>query len=421
MPILVLGLSHQQAPIELRERLAFREDDLPQALRTFREYVSEAAILSTCNRTELYALVGHREHGLQHVRLFLTDWHHLKTDDLNVPFYEHWQEQAVRHLFRVASGLDSMILGEPQILGQVKLAYDSALEAGSAGTVLSGLLRRAVEVGKRARTQTSISRGATSVSFAAVELARRELGSLNGTRLLVVGAGEMGKLAALAMQDQGASDVRVISRSPDKAQRLAAAVQGSTAGLEALPDEVARADIVVSCTSSPSQVIGVDLVERALRARADRPLFLIDIAVPRDVDPRVAELPGIHLYNIDDLEAVCAAGLLSRQAEVGKVEAIIDAEVPRFMRWWDSLDVVPTITALVERAEAIRSAELAKTLARLNRLSDQEREAINSMTAAIVHKMLHQPISRLKVRVDGRDGRHYVPAVRELFQLGEQS
>ncbi|MBI4491841.1 MAG: glutamyl-tRNA reductase [Chloroflexi bacterium] len=417
MPILVLGLSHKETPVVLRERLAFRADDLPAALRALRDYVSEGAILSTCNRTEVYALVGHRDTGLRAVRRFLADWHHLQPSDLALPLYERWQEEAVRHLFRVASGLDSMILGEPQILGQVKRAREAALACESLGAVLERLVRQAVEVGKRARTQTGISRNAVSVPSAAVELARRSLGSLQQARMLVVGAGEMGKLAALALADQGAGEVIVTSRSPANARRLADAVRGAPVAFAALPDELARADVVLSCTSAPVYVIGLEMVQRAMGSRRGRPLALIDIAVPRDVDPRAREMDGVYLYNVDDLEAVCAANLELRRAEAAQVEAIIEREVPRFMQWWDTLDVVPTIAALVDRAEAIRQAELARALPRLGELSERQRSTINALTAAIVQKMLHQPIARLKDHGEGEDGRLFVPAVRELFQL----
>ncbi len=415
--IIVLGVSHRQAPVELRERLLFRKAELPAALANLLQRVPEAVVLSTCNRTEVYAAVDDLEAGREALRRFLAEWHGVPEEDFVHLLYHHVQDEAVRHLMRVAAGMDSMVVGEPQVLGQVRDAFQMALQHRAAGPVLSRLFRQAVEVGKRARSATGISRHATSVSTAAIELARKALGSLCHRTVLVIGAGEMGQQAARSMVAHGAARVLVVGRTRSRVEHVASAVGGRALGFSDLPGALQQADVAISSTDSDGYVIQPEMVAMAMQARSGRPMILIDIAVPRDVHPDVASMPGVRLYNIDDLQEVCRANLQARKRESVKVEEMVTQEVQRFMAWWESLEVVPVISALVDRAEAIRQAELARALSKMGDITQQDRETINLMTRAIVSKMLHYPIVRLKESGAQGDGRQYAAALRELFDL----
>jgi glutamyl-tRNA reductase len=417
VPILAVGLSYQQAPIELRERLALSGAKLLSALERLGSYVPEGVILSTCNRTEIYAAVGHRSSGLRTVTRFLAEIGEVDEADLAVHLVGHWQELAVRHLFRVAAGLDSMILGEGQILAQVREAYDAAGQVRPLGPLLSRLFDRALLVGKRARTETAIARSAVSVSQAAVELATEKLGRLAGSTVAVVGTGKMGALTARALRHRGAERVLLLNRTLERARRLVDELGAEAWPLDRLTEALRLADVVISSTGSPDHIITRELLHPLVNARPRRPLVVVDIAVPRDVEPAAAELPGVHLFNVDHLQDACAANLEQRQREAIQVELIVEQELKKFVRWWQARDVAPTISALVQKAESIRQEELNRGLARLGPLSEREAIAVNAMTLAIVNKMLHAPITRLKDRAAGLDGKHYLHAVRELFDL----
>lgn len=423
LPSLVcVGISHLTAPVEVREKLAFGADELPFALAAASRRFSGAVILSTCNRTELYASVSE---GQAQPRALIEFINGLKETEVDATlFYCLTHADAVRHLFRVAAGIESMVLGEYQILGQVRDAMSAATRAGTLDGVLSRAFHSAVSVGRRARVETAISRQAVSVSSAAVALARRSLGDLAGKTVLVISAGETGKLAAKSLAHHARSRIIVANRHPERALEL---VEELGADAEAVPltdlrRALAEADIVISGTSAEGFVVGAADVREVMARRPERGLLFIDIAVPRDVDPAVAEIDGVHLYDIDDLEAVAASGLEGRQAEVGRVERIVEEEVEDFLRWWGSLDVVPVIAALRERAEAIRRQELEKTLKRMPHLDDEARRRIEAMTNAIVKKMLDRPIARLK---DGADKALYMDALQDLFDVhpkrGERS
>lgn len=426
MHILCFGLNHHTTPVELRERLTFDPIALKAALARWGcgddahpAGSAEGVILSTCNRLEVYA-VAHTAEAADGLRAFLAEARRLPPD-LPLPFYTYVDEEAVRHLFRVAAGLDSMILGEPQILGQVLEAYEAARGQGAAGPVLSALFRRAVHAGKRARAETAISHNAATVSSVAVALAGQVFGSLSDCSVLVLGAGEMAELAARALIARGAPPPTVINRSFERARELAATWGGAALSFEWLGEALARADIVIAATAAPHVIVDVSRVEAALAARGERPLFLIDIAVPRNIDAAVGQLPGVHLYNIDDLEALVEDHLNGRRREIPRVEKIVAEEVGEFMAWFKALDVAPIIAELRQRSEAIRQAEVARALRRLGHVSERERQVIEKMSQSLVNKLLHAPTQRLKVEAGNGQAALYAEVARALFDLrGEE-
>ena len=419
MLVMVLGLSYKTAPLALMERVVFAPETLPSALAALHEQVAHGVILSTCNRVEIYATVGHHETGRRALLRYLADYHGLRPAELAPHVYTAAQEEAAGHLFRVACGLDSLVLGETQILGQVRAACAAAHRYGRPGALLARLFRQALEVGKRAHHETRICQSAPSVSAAAVELACQSLGDLAARTGLVVGAGETGRLAARTLQASGMGELLVMNRTVEHAEAVARAVGGEALPLDALRPALARADLVISSTGAPRYVVEAPAVRAAMAVRPRRPLYCIDVAVPRDVDPAVADLPNVYLYNLDDLETVRTDYADYRAGDIRQVARIVEEEVTRFFHWWDAREVVPTIAALRARAESIREAELAKALARLGPLSDRERETLDALTSAIVNKLLHQPTVQLKQRSADHDGRCYAPALRALFQLPE--
>ncbi len=415
MHIVLVGLNHKVAPVEVRERLSIGGAELPAALAALQGHVSEGAILSTCNRTEIYCLAPHPGTGARALRTFLSRYCQIPLEEFDTYLYSRHGQEAVRHLCRVAAGLDSMILGEPQVLGQVRAAFEAAEASGSSGTVLSTLFRQAITAGKRVHTETSISRLAVSISFAAVEMARKIFGSLQPCTALIIGAGEMAELALRTLVDNGVGRVLVANRTFQRAADLAAQFHGEPSDLSRLSSCLGRSDIVISSTAAPGYVLNVPLVKAAMRARCHRPLFLIDIAVPRDIDPAVQQMENVFLYNVDDLEAVCQANLQERAREAERAGAIIEEEASKFRAWWAALEVVPTITALRGWAEDIRQAEVAKAMSRLHGLSARDANTIAAMSQAIVNKILHQAIITMK-----SDGGRYAQAVRDLFSLHDR-
>lgn len=408
-----VGLNHHTSPIEEREKLAFTPAELAEALATLKGTLSAAAILSTCNRTELYTMAAEGA-GADLIRTLTA----LKGSPVAAQhFYVKQGTDAVEHLYRVSAGIDSMVLGESQILGQVREAMSAATDAGTLDGVLSHVFHTAVSLGKRVRTETDIGRHAVSVSSAAVMLARKSLGDLDNKTVLVISAGSMGKLAARALAQQtGSGRILVANRTQERAAGLADQLGPNTEafGMEHLRDALAISDIVISGTSAEDFILGPEDVRPVMAGRNGRSLLFIDIAVPRDIDPAVREIAGVHLCDIDDIEAVTSEGWNGRQAEVWKVEAIIEEQVREFAGWWQSLDVVPVISALRERAEAIRRAELERAFNKMPDLDDTARERIKAMTEAIVKKMLDRPIARLK---DGHDKGLYMEALEDLFDV----
>jgi glutamyl-tRNA reductase len=408
-----VGLNHETSPVEEREQLAFSGGELAAALARLGNELGGVVLLSTCNRTEVYATVQEGADRANIIALL----NELKGTSIDASrFYAYQHTDAVRHLFRVAAGIDSMVLGESQILGQVRDAMSAATDAETLNGTLVKLFHSAISVGKRARTETHIGRHAVSIGSAAVALARKSLGELSGKTVVVISAGSMGKLAARALAETAGARVAVANRTLERAKELAREIGPETHAmtLGALPAAFADADIVISGTAADGFIVGPEDVRPVMANRNGRGMLFIDIAVPRDVDPTVMEIKGVHLLDIDDIEMVTASGMNGRQSEVEAVEKIVDEELVAFEEWWRSLDVVPVIAALRERAEEIRRQEVERTLGRLPELDEASRQRIEAMTAAIVKKMLDQPIARLK---DGADKGLYMEALEDLFGL----
>jgi glutamyl-tRNA reductase len=416
MQPVVLGVNHKRAPLVLRECLAFPACDLGPALEAMRGYVPEGAILSTCHRVELYAASEDVNHARAQLKRFWSEQRGISTWEFEPHLYYLEGRKAAEHLFNVACGLDSAIIGEPQIVRQVRDTLQQGIERRSVGAVLAALFRQALIAGKRARTETGIDRKAASLSYAAVELARRTFGDLRQSRVLLIGAGKMGELAAKNLIDQGVPEIVVVGRTPERAQQLALRC-GNAIALERLEEALRDCDIVLTSTNAPHQVITRRMLEGVMRERGGRPLFLIDIAMPRDIEASAGELPGVHLYNVDDLEDTVSTNLKERRAEARKVAPIVEEEVAAFERWLATQRVVPTIIALRERAEAIRQEELERTSAVLARLSEEDRRRIEALTLSIAKKLLHQPIAHLRAEAIAGDGLVSSQALRQLFGL----
>jgi glutamyl-tRNA reductase len=409
MKITLVGVSHHRAPVELRERVALPPEQAAEVAVELAAHLGEAVCLSTCNRTELYVAHDDAVEVEQDVTAVLLD----REPELATALYRLRDEAAALHLFRVAAGLDSLVPGEGEILGQVRKAF----EAGAAGPALGRLFREALHAGRKVRSQTAIGESPSSVSAAAAALAQQVFGDLHGRRIMLIGAGEVSEQAARNLLSRGAEIAVVANRTLARASELAAQFGSAALPLERVEEEVERADVIVSSTSAPELVLRREQVEQALRARKGRPLFLIDLAVPRDLDPAINELDGCYLYDIDDLQAVVAESLAGRRREAESAEAIVAEEAERFHAWQASLDVIPAIASLRAWAEEIRRRELAKAEARLGELSESERRAVESVTAQIVNKLLHLPTVRMKEAAAGADGVVYADAVRHLFGL----
>ena len=414
--IVVVGLNHETAPVAVREALAFPKEGLPEALARVREEagLAEAVILSTCNRVEVYG--RSTDSSGDAVAAFLARYHSRSLEDIAPHLYRLEGEAAVRHAFRVAASLDSMVMGEPQILGQVKDAYEAAEKAGSLGSVLNALRNRSVSAAKRARTETAIGRNAVSVSHVAVELARKIFGELRDRSVLLVWAGKMSEVAARQMVRDGARASVLGGRTFEKAEQLAAALGGRAAPLAALRAELARADIVISGTGAPGIVIRREDVEAAQAARRGRPLFLIDIAVPRDVAEDAGKVSGVFLYDLDDIKTVAQANLRERKKEASAAEAILEQEIREFLEWRRSLEVVPLLVELRKRADEIRRTEIEKARRRLGPLTPEQESALEAATTAIVNKLLHGPTVQLK-QMAGNGQPEHVGFIRKLFGL----
>lgn len=419
MDIVVVGLSHKTAPVEIREKVAFSPTSMDEPLQRMLSLpaVAEAVIVSTCNRVELYAASRQAERAVLELKAFLAEFHDLSLSDVDEHLYDFSGADAIHHVLRVAASLDSMVVGEPQILGQIKTAYGYAGEAQTIGTILNRFFHKAFSVAKRVRTETAIASNAVSVSFAAVELARKIFDSLENKTVMLVGAGEMCELAAKHFINQGVSKVLVTNRTFSRAEKLAAEFDGSAVSFDNFREQLHRVDILLSSTGAPDYVLSAKKLKEVRKLRRYQPMFLIDIAVPRDIDPAANKLDGIYLYDVDDLQGVVQANLKERQKEAEKAELIIEDEVIQFQSWLSALEVKPTIVALRQQIEDIRRAELEKTLASLGALEKKERRAIEAMTAAIVNKILHQPTHTLKQAGGDGNGSQYVDAIRTLFDL----
>lgn len=419
MNIIVVGLSHKTAPVEIRERVAFAPTAMDRPLHALVNLpgVTEGMIVSTCNRVELYATSREPEAATAQLRHFLADYHDLDLAEIEKHLYAYQGQDAIRHVFRVAASLDSMVIGEPQILGQIKTAYGYASEFKTSGVIVNRFLHKAFSVAKRVRTETEIASNAVSVSFAAVELARKIFANLEDKTVLLIGAGEMCELAARHFINNGVSSVLVTNRTYERAVKLAEEFQGKPILFDNFTEVLHRTDIVLTSTGAPNYILGAKRVEEVIKQRKRKPMFFIDIAVPRDIDPKVNDIDNAYLYDVDDLQGVVEANLNERRKEAKKAEAIIEQEIGQFYQWLCNLDVVPTIVSLRRKFEDIRQAELEKTFSNLRDLGKKERKAIEALTAAIINKALHQPITALKNIQNDPAGDNYVEALRTLFDL----
>ena len=418
MSIVVIGVNHRTGPLALLERVSVTVESLPKAIAglTSRVNIREAVVLSTCNRTEVYA-VAERFHGAySDIRDFLCELGSLSPDELHPHLYSQHDEAAVAHLFEVASGLDSAVLGETEILGQVRNAWELAQAEGGAKATLNLLFRHALETGKRARTETGISRSTTSVSHAAVEMATERLGTLQGRRVLVVGAGEMGEGIAAALVSAGASDITVTNRTEARAEQLAARVNGRVVPFHELTQIIAQVDVLLTCTGAGSVIIDSDTVSNA-RVGINTELLIVDIAVPRDVDSAAALLDGVTLLDLDNLRDWAAKGIEKRAAEADLVRVIVSEEVERFSIDVTARQAAPLVAQLHEHAESIRLAELDRFATRLAALEPAQRAAVEAVTKGIIAKLLHAPSVRLKEDVGTPSGERNASAVRDLFDL----
>ena len=419
MKFQLIGVNHKTAPVEVRERLAIPDARLPEALKRLAEHpgVDEGLILSTCNRVEVLAQT---KNGTVDLRGFLRDYFELNPTDYEPHLYEYREGEAVRHLFRVTSSLDSMVVGEPQILGQVKEAYATARAVGAVHSQLDLLLTRAFAVAKRVRTETAVGSSAVSVASVAVELAKKIFGSLQGKHVYLVGAGKMSELAARHLLAHGAESIFVANRTYDRAQQLAAKFEGQAILFEQLYETCDRADIVITSTGAPHAIFRREHGELFLGRRKNRPMFFIDIAVPRDVDPEMNKLDGIFVYDIDDLQQAVSSHVDDRRKEAERAEFIITGEVERFQARLQTLDVVPTIVSLQDHLETIRQAEIDRVRARLGTLSPEQELAVEALTRGIVSKIMHTPISALKTAAREQEATTVIDLVRRLFNLQER-
>jgi glutamyl-tRNA reductase len=419
MNIVVVGLSHKTASVEIREKVAFAPNQMEKPLKALVSLpdITEAVIVSTCNRVEIYATSRDIAGGMARLKRFLADYHHTPMETLEPHLYSHHGEAAIRHVFRVAASLDSMVVGEPQILGQIKTAYGYAAEYKTSGIILNRFLHKAFSVAKRVRTETKIASSAVSVAFAAVELAKKIFDDLSDKTVMLIGAGEMCELAAKHFLNNGARGVMVTNRTFERAEKLAEEFGGRAVRFDDLFDYLHKADIILSSTGAPHFIIGPRDLEEVMRRRKLRPMFFIDIAVPRDIDPKVNDVENAYLYTVDDLQEVVTSNLQQRAAEAKKAEDIVSQEIGQFFKWLSSLDITPTIVALRSRFEEVRQAELAKTLNNWKDLTPDNQKRLEALTSAIINKLLHHPTSILKQTGQGGRNDLYVDALRNLFDL----
>jgi glutamyl-tRNA reductase len=418
MRLFAVGVSHRTTPIELRERVDFARAGVGPALAGLaaRNVVREMVVLSTCNRAEIYAAADGEE-AIGAVMKFFSEYHQVDAAKLSEHLYVRSGADATRHLFRVASGLDSLVVGEPQILGQVKSAYATASDEHFTGTLLNRLFHTAFAAGKRVRTETGLGEGAVSVSYAAIALARKIFGDMKRLHVLVLGSGEMAKLTALHLRAQGVEHMTIASRTRAAAERLATVVNAGVAEWETRGEAMVRADILVTATGAPDVILTRPQIERVMRSRRERPLFIIDIAVPRDVDSDAARLEQVFLYNIDDLQGIVQDNLAKRSAELSLAEAIIEEETQRFISWMQSREIIPTVVALRQRFETIRRAELSRLNHKLSGLPPEAQAQVDHITRLIVEKLLLTPTEQLKSVSDDALAASYTDALTRLFSL----
>ncbi len=417
MNILVIGLNHKTADVDVRERLAFNGPTLEDGLLKIAELpgIDEAIILSTCNRVEIYSNVKDTGNAFGAVKNFLSEFHGLDREALEKSLYIHKDREAVRHAFRVASSLDSMVVGEPQILGQLKDAFEFALGKKTTGIMLNRLMKKAISVAKRVRTETRIAENAVSISFAAVELAKKIFTDFSEKSFMLLGAGEMAELAAKHMMGSGVREVVVANRTFERGCELAEEFNGRAVKFEDFPQEMIHSDIIICSTGAPVYVLHKEEMQRIMKERKQRPVFVIDISVPRNVDPAINDLDNVYLYDVDDLQGVVDTNILERKKEAEKAENIVEDEIESFQKWMASLDSVPTVVALRNKAESIKKEELERLINKLPGLGEKEKKAIEYMASAITNKLIHPPTAALKEDTEDKD--ILIATIRKLYGI----
>lgn len=420
MHITVCGLNHKSAPIEIREKVSL-EHTIDEAVKSLldKSVINETVIISTCNRTEIYSVMLDLETGKKEILNYLCGHSGIKLKELEKCIYFYEGKKAIRHLFEVSASLDSMIVGEAQILGQLKESYALAQELQATDTIFNRLFRRAFGVGKRVRSETPIGESAVSISYAAVELAKKVFQDLGGKTVMIVGAGKMSELTARHLKDQGVKQVLVSNRTYDKAVELAKIFNGQAVRFDDIFKEMVKSDIVISSTAAPHAVILKEDMAPVMKNRRNKPIFIIDIAVPRDVEAEVNTLYNVYLYDIDDLQNVVQNNLAERQKAAREAEEIIAEEIKQFVGWLSSLEVTPTIAELKELTEQIKQEELDKVLAHLNEVNDHDKEHIKAVTTVVLNRLLHEPIVKMKELADHKDGYTYIESLRYLFGLDD--
>ncbi len=423
MELITVGLDCKKAPVEVREKISFTPNLLVSAfgMLSATAFVQEAVILSTCNRVELYVLSEHSSltEAYAGLRRFISQFHEVAEEDFAPHLYYLSGQKVAQHLFEVASGIQSMVIGEAQIQGQVRDAIDLARKHGGAGRVMDALFRYAIGTGKRARTETTISENGVSVSFTAAELLEEQVGSLQGKSALVVGGGKTARLTAQILLDKGVSKIAFVNRTQEKVADLALELgqaEADVAGYDRLTEMLAKSDVVLTCTGAPHPVVHKEHLEMAMDER-QQPIYMVDIAVPRDIEPEVKEVPGVFAFDIDDVKVIAEANLARRCNEVGRVKAIVREEVEDFMHWLGALSVVPTITGLRQHADAIRQSELKRITPAFGDLNDRQLGLLEELTSRIVNKLLHEPTLRLKEAASSSDAGRYAEVVQHLFSL----
>lgn len=417
--VIVVGVNHKSAPIEIREKIALSEKKLDDSLKKIYQHplILENVILSTCNRVEIYARVKDVQGGINSLKKYFSDDNGISLQYLEKYLFSYTNEETIKHLFNVSSSLDAMVIGESQILGQVKSAYYKAKSLNTTGLILNQLFEKSFSVAKKIRTETSIAEKAVSISYVAVELAKKIFGDLEDKVVMLIGAGEMAELAARHLISSGIKLMLVSCRTFERAVELAQCLNGNAIRFENFADELIRTDVVMSATSAPHFVIKKDMIENVIRKRKNKPMFFIDIAFPRDIDPEVNDIENCYLYDIDDLQKITDDNKLEREKEAVKAEKLIEEEIALFSEWLLSLNVAPTITSIREQAENIRVLELEKTFSKLKDLSEKQKTAIDSLTSSIVNKILHKPTVVLRKQTKENNGYWYIKVARHLFHL----
>lgn len=422
MHTLVVGLNYKTAPVEIREKLSFIESELPNAMAALKKEKSilEDVIVSTCNRTEIYAVVDQLHTGRYYVKRFLSEWFDIPMDQFKDHLYIREEDESIKHLFRVTAGIDSMVLGETQILGQVRNSFLEAQKLGTTGTIYNELFKQAVTFAKRAHNETTINENAVSVSYAAVELAKKIFGSLKHKHVAIVGAGKMGELAIENLHGSGVGKVTVLNRTYERAEKLAEKFKGHAKSMQELQCTLLEADILISSTGSTEYVIDYELMQFVERLRKGKPLFMVDIAVPRDLDPRIGDLPNVFLYDIDDLQGIVEANLAEREHAAREITDMISDEVVQFKDWFATLGVVPVISALRKKASSIQTETMKSIENKMPNLTDRERKILSKHTKSIVNQLLKEPILQAKEIANSKNASEQLQLFQQIFGIEEE-